>query len=540
MGIPSYYSAIIQKNKFIFCVLGTVLVDHFFMDCNSIIYDTVNSFPYESFLKDHSPNELDDFICLKVIEKIEYYIQLINPSRGVYIAFDGVAPVAKLQQQRDRRFKSWYQSQTRKSIFNEKQTRDYFDTAKITPGTKFMDKLAKHLISHFQPELYPNIKLLSTSKEPGEGEQKLFQYMRDMSSYESGVVVVYGLDADLIMLSLSHLALFNNIYFFRDTPVYIKSLNQDLDPTINYLMNIYELSLKIAADMGLLSDMSDITSDLSPSLIPDPKIQRHYDLIYNYIFMSFLLGNDFLPHFPAINIRTGGMEKLFKAYQKANGDFLTVNMQTSTITIHWNNFSQFIGILASLEENYILDEFLLRKRRRLWQGDTKEDKFRKFENIPQYERDVEIYIDPGNKGWQHRYYESLLDTDIKKLSQNYIQGLVWNIRYYVIGCPHWEWKYDYAYPPLLTDLWKHIPGRNETCEMECKGEPVTELEQLCYVLPKQSLYLLPSKIKTKLIAEKSHWYVNNTTFSWAFCKYFWESHPDLPKISIQALKKITR
>ena len=52
-----------------------------------------------------------------VITKIEYYISIIDPSETVIIAFDGVAPVAKLEQQRGRRYKSWYQTTISNNIF---------------------------------------------------------------------------------------------------------------------------------------------------------------------------------------------------------------------------------------------------------------------------------------------------------------------------------------------------------------------------------------------------------------------------------------
>jgi 5'-3' exonuclease len=79
-----------------------------------------------------------------VILKIEEYIKLVNPSETIYIAFDGVAPVAKLNQQRCRRYKSHYQNQMKKSIYKNSQA-DAWNTASITPGTKFMNKLNENI-----------------------------------------------------------------------------------------------------------------------------------------------------------------------------------------------------------------------------------------------------------------------------------------------------------------------------------------------------------------------------------------------------------
>ena len=53
----------------------------------------------------------DDFerkLINAICKKIEDYIQQISPRQLVYVAFDGVAPVAKLNQQKNRRYKSWF------------------------------------------------------------------------------------------------------------------------------------------------------------------------------------------------------------------------------------------------------------------------------------------------------------------------------------------------------------------------------------------------------------------------------------------------
>ena len=93
------------------------------MDCNSIIYDCIRSIESDTNFE----NKLIKNVCLK----IEEYINNIKPSNTVYIAFDGVAPVAKLEQQRTRRYKSGFTNEIINSFKNNKEK--YWDTTNITP-----------------------------------------------------------------------------------------------------------------------------------------------------------------------------------------------------------------------------------------------------------------------------------------------------------------------------------------------------------------------------------------------------------------------
>ena len=106
MGIPAYFSYIIKNHSNIITNFKklNVTFSSLFMDCNSIIYDA-----YYSILKECDQNiEFDVFINIiidNVISSIENYVAIINPTKIVYIAFDGVAPFAKMDQQRNRRYK---------------------------------------------------------------------------------------------------------------------------------------------------------------------------------------------------------------------------------------------------------------------------------------------------------------------------------------------------------------------------------------------------------------------------------------------------
>ena len=126
----------------------------------------------------------------------------------------------------------------------------------------------------------------------------------------------------------------------------------------------------------------------------------------------------------------------------------------------------------------------------------------------------------------------------KDICLNYLEGLEWTLKYYTSGCPDWRWSYKYKYPPLLIDLLKYIPVFNTTFVPLKPPNPVTQLVQLCYVLPYSSLRLLPKPIYDKLLKEHPEWYKTNYDFLWAFCKYFWESHVLMEEIDIDELERI--
>ena len=50
-------------------------------------------------------------------------------------------------------------------------------------------------------------------------------YSQNNKCHKDEVTVVYGLDADLIMLCLNHLRISKNIYLYRETPEFVKSIN---------------------------------------------------------------------------------------------------------------------------------------------------------------------------------------------------------------------------------------------------------------------------------------------------------------------------
>jgi 5'-3' exoribonuclease 1 len=525
MGIPSYFSYIVKNHTKIIKKFDktNLKVNNLYLDANSIIYDCVHKIDFSALVESDN-----DTIQGAVFKKIDEYIHLIQPDSNVFIAFDGVAPVAKLEQQRQRRYKSRIQNELSKTVFNKKGL-DPWNTAAITPGTKFMASLNANLRKRYNdPEKY-NLRtlILSPSDRYGEGEHKLFDYIRSFpEQHLDQNTVIYGLDADLIMLAINHLPISKNIYLFRETPHFIQSISSELQPNETYLMDIPELARAIVLDMNNGQKVSSA---------------QGANRMYDYIFLGFFLGNDFMPHFPSVNIRTGGIDKMMNAYKATIGN--TNDNLTNGKQIYWKNVRKLVQHLASLEEEHFKTESALRDKREHMRipDETPEDKIKKFDALPTYDRAVEKYIDPKTANWESRYYKALFNIDSdevrkKQICTNYLEGLEWTMKYYTTGCPDWRWCYNYNYPPLFTDLLRYVPFFETEFIESKKASPVSELTQLSYVSPKESLYLLPLKLQQRLL--QTNWYRSDCNIVWAYCRYFWESHVMLPEIDIGELEEI--
>lgn len=556
MGIPSYFSHIVKSHRRIIKQFNNSMkVDNLYLDCNSIVYDVVNHLDKQSInthiINDN--NDYNEYILNQVCISISNYISSIKPSEKVMIAFDGVAPIAKLEQQRNRRYKSWFQTQAFKKI---KNASDNWDTTCITPGTEFMKTLNRFVTRYFSNFKQFNVKeiIVSGSDEPGEGEHKIYEYIRINDVYhKTTTTVIYGLDADLIMLTLNHLHISKKMYLFRETPHFIKTIDNTLNPNELYVIDIPSLEEEI---INHLMNVSSTNANANANQLTD--CQRKCK-VFDYILICFMLGNDFLPHFPSINIRTNGIDILINAYKELfkNNDNLTDGK-----IIIWKNFRKFISYLASNELKYLENEMTLRNK---WERNTNTNRNRnnnnnrntnantqnneleeQFMSLPIKNRELEKYINPGDNGWENRYYKVLFDIDIdddrkKQICTNYLEGIEWTLKYYTTGCADWRWSYKYHYPPLLKDLLSYTPYFDAEFinnEGHVKKAPVNEYTQLCYVLPRNSLHYLPKNIYDKLLHEYSHLYGLDYTFNWAFCKYFWESHVNLPHIDIKKIEQL--
>jgi 5'-3' exoribonuclease 1 len=547
MGIPTYFSHIVKNHSKIIKKLIELnkSVDNLYLDSNSIIYDVLGKLSKENKVYKNI-DSFEEVLIKEVCMKIDTYINITRPSNRVIIAFDGVAPVAKLKQQRDRRYKSVVEKEIFKNIKNDTnkenntqqkspEQNNTFNVSKwnktaITPGTNFMKKLNETTKKYFNNYVFDKDVfvevIVSGTDEEGEGEHKIFEFIRDnVFEHKSQITLIYGLDADLIMLCLNHLPITRNLYLYRETPEFIKSLNSDLNPNEHYVLDIPMLSREIKIGWNNQYKVGGLNNN---------------NKLYDYIFICFFLGNDFLPHFPAINIRTKGINILLDAYNAVmdENDYLFKNG-----VIVWKNVNKFVKYLSDSEYDNLIDEYKIRNK---WEKysypcETEEEKYKKYLNLPLKNRSVEKYIDPYRPYWKNRYYSSLFQNEynndfIKKVCMNYLEGLEWVMQYYTFGCIDWRWKYKYNYPPLMSDLIKYIPQWECSFLEKKEKNPVTSTVQLGYVLPRNSLYLIPKNKYIVLLKHVPEYYEDDGYLQWSFCKYIWESHALLPEIDINQLE----
>jgi 5'-3' exonuclease len=522
MGIPAFFSYIIKNYKNIVCgakILKREPVHNLYLDSNSIIYYAYHQLTDAAAAEGGEAEGgvggavTDDKIIDIAIETIEQYIAYIQPTKTVFISFDGVAPAAKIAQQRQRRYKTAAAAaaaaDAEKDVGGGK-----FYTIMITPGTRFMELLSRRVKRHFDRGFGGFAAascIVSTSNDYGEGEHKIFQHMRTHAHVDENTVV-YGLDADLIMLAINHIHLYRNIYIFRET----------------------------AEFASVLSGSGGEAAEREPFTILDIQKLSHYIFRHSnappadYIFLCFFLGNDFLPHFPALNIRTNGMDILLQTYKQYLGGGGGGGGGGSGILdknqIHWRNLKKIFQHIAKHENDLFLEEEKKRARMEEKYSNMTLTEEEKLHHSPIIYRELEKYIYPAEEGWEHRYYRVLFDVDIKEnpdiirdICINYLEGLEWTYKYYSGVCIDWRWRYKYHYPPLIADLVKFMPYFNTDffTAAAAAAEPLTQQEQLYMVLPPKFHFLMenpPPPPPTAVVGEET------PTYIWAYCRYFWESH----------------
>jgi 5'-3' exonuclease len=475
MGIPYYFYYLTIKYDNIIVKQLPKTIDIYAIDFNGIIHPEA------------AKEQNEEKLILNLWDKIKYYDKFYNPKK-LMICIDGVAPLAKIIQQRKRRYLSFYRNKIDKVIST-------WDTNAISPGTNFMNKLDNYIKENNEKYIF------SGSTDAGEGEHKIFSLIKE----ETGNIVINGLDADLIILSL--ISGKNNIYLMRENKGSITYLN------INNLKK------------ALISELK-----------PKWNIENDNDLIESYCVMCSILGNDFIPHILNLNIKSGGLDKLISITETAikNNGSLVENNKINQLTL-----SEIFNQIAETEDNDIISGVNKEIERKPRDFTLASQEFA-IKNKDQTLTD--IYN--NSKRWRYYYYRNLFDVNINNdstsiISSNFIKGIYWTYNYYKKMDLDYTWYYPYNYPPTAKDISNYLKV-NIIKEIELKGEYLSPKKQLLLILPIYSIDLIDEKSKkymTDISYGMKHLYPKEYKIQTLFKTHLWECCPILPIINIDKIIK---
>ena len=88
------------------------------------------------------------------------------------------------------------------------------------------------------------------------------------------------------------------------------------------------------------------------------------------------------------------------------------------------------------------------------------------------------------------------EEEINQVCENYVRGIKWVFHYYFKGCPAWDWKYNWRHAPLISSICSYLSKININTIKFNSSKPLEPINQLLYILPKQSRSLVPTEYQS--------------------------------------------
>ncbi|KAL5549297.1 hypothetical protein UlMin_004528, partial [Ulmus minor] len=564
MGIPSFYkwlvrkypkiaaNAVVEKRESVDGSLPNpngFEYDNLYLDMNELIWDTF--YPDEEEGRSAPTTIEDGFNAIS--QYIDSLFSIVRPRKLLYLAIDGVPPRAKwglccagrfhtkkmeeIEEEEEERVRQQLEMEGKQVLPKLKSALS--GSVAITTGTEFMQKLSKALKSYVSSRLrsdlgWRNIKvILSDANVPEEGEQKIVAFIRRqraLQSYDPNTChCIFGRDADFIMLALAthevHVSILRkNHWNFK--PVIDKRLSKAESTSINtepyQFVHLWILREYLELDMQ----------------IPDPPQDFQFDIeriIDDFVFMSFFVGNDFLPSTPSLKVDENAIDLLMSVYKKELKNIGGYLVDMSKVEdneggyVELSRVERFVSLVGSYENKIFRKRSDLgdRKPKRqilassvLEEDDTDDSmtnansnflkntnelKEKVRENLRRNLGLSDVGVDRvrlGSTGCKERYYKENfckifpgdMDTIRKDVVVKYTEGLLWTLLYYFRGPPSWTWYYPYHDGPFVSDL----KGLSQIKIKFEKGSPLKPIENLMAIIPLRGVFILPKAYQALL------------------------------------------
>ncbi|KAI4964784.1 hypothetical protein ZWY2020_059557 [Hordeum vulgare] len=572
MGVPSFYRWLVEKYPNIVtpaveeedCHAGggaAVYFDNLYLDMNGIIHpcfhpegQTVTHMPM-NFSACPPPATFED-VFRSMFDYMDLLLRIVRPRRLLYLAVDGVAPRAKMNQQRARRFKSAkaakeaeleenlmrerFRAQGKEVLPRDDATGEVSDPNIITPGTEFMEKLSAALEYYVRARLssdprWKDVKvILSDANVPGEGEHKIMSFIRaqrSMENYDPNTRhCLYGLDADLIMLALAS----HEVHF----------------SILREFLNIWVLREYLELEMTMPGCKHDIER-----------------LIDDFIFISFLMGNDFIPHIPSLEIHEYAVDLLIDMYKTTFHKMGGYIVDTDKIKdkhaayVKISRLEKFLQELASHEEKIFLKRFELREKlllkiQRQAAGDewnerncdvvvaentlelrrNLNDNLRSKQDLFKNESSKHDRIRLGSPGWKSRFFKEKFGAETSneigkhktEMVQKYLEGLCW------CSDTIFLMYYPFYYAPFTSDL-KRLSQFKISFTVDKPLLPFDQLMAVSCALPKCYSKLMCCEESTIQM-----FYPSDLEIDTHGKRFLWQGVAKLPFIDVNLLLSATK
>ncbi|KAH8698574.1 exoribonculease Dhp1 [Talaromyces proteolyticus] len=330
-------------------------IDNLYLDMNGIVHPCTHP-------EGRPPPENEQEMMLEIFKYTDRVMNMVRPRKLLMIAVDGVAPRAKMNQQRARRFRSAQEAREndqKKEEFQklldrqnaakgikkdedieEQVIKKTWDSNVITPGTPFMDILAASLRYWIAYKLntdpaWEKLKIIiSDATVPGEGEHKIMNFIRsqrqDPNHDPNTRHVLYGLDADLIMLGLAthepHFRVLREDVFFQESkPRTCRLCGQtghkaeECRGEAKEKSGEFDEKHKAVTRKPFIWLSVSILREYLAAELHVPQQRFPFDLeraLDDWVFMCFFVGNDFLPHLPSLDIRENAIDTLISLWRE--------------------------------------------------------------------------------------------------------------------------------------------------------------------------------------------------------------------------------
>ena len=489
MGVPMLYSYLSKKyemrvSKPIIKLENTkskvpeyIRVDNLFIDLNATLHPVARGYYFAKPRRTGSAksNEKTDEECFRLIsEECISIISRAHPRKKVVLGIDGSVPFAKSAEQRKRRFAGV--SQTPESPEASKGS-PRFNTSQISVATPWMMKLHKFLLNETRhwATLFPNVEIVYESYlVPGESEHRLVDMVRKAPIEET--CMIHGSDADIISLLL--LCWRHYTYIFRDR---VDGLTDE-----SSIIDIPRLRAYLLSDY--LPEMRYRSKDKREIVV------SANERINSLVFIWYLVGMDFLPRCPSLEIFNGGMDFIAQTMMDTMcrfGSFITtvpskkegeepelvINKQALIIWFKMVGKNDSTLIHRKAKAKCLTPDSILQKHTTLGS-------------------DCEVYVNVSNYKQEYNSSKFPNTGDLQKACKNYLDGLQWTFLYYTKGVPSWTWHYPHHYSPWVDDLATALsdPSYSFPKFTRDKTKPFPEYMQLLFILPPQSFHLLPKEL----------------------------------------------